>query len=142
MDFKEFTVDSSEYQKALALRHEILRAPLKLNIVKEDLSIEKEQLHYGLFEESKILSCLCVVPISPDKAKIRQMAVSNEFQGKGLGSKLLLSCLDDLKKKGYSEVELNARKTAVNFYKKYGFQICSDEFIEVTIPHFKMNKTL
>ena len=142
MNFKEFTVNSNEYQKALALRNEILRAPLKLDIQKENLNEEKEQLHYGLFDETKIHSCLCVVILSPSKTKIRQMAVNNESQGKGFGSKLLLSCLEDLKKKGYSEVELNARKTAVNFYKKYGFQICSDEFIEVTIPHFKMSKEL
>jgi predicted GNAT family N-acyltransferase len=37
---------------------------------------------------------------------------------------------------------MNARKTAVGFYEKLGYNAKGDEFEEVTIPHFLMEKTL
>jgi hypothetical protein len=37
---------------------------------------------------------------------------------------------------------LDARETAVGFYKKLGYAIGGDEFIEVTVPHFRMVKRL
>jgi predicted GNAT family N-acyltransferase len=37
---------------------------------------------------------------------------------------------------------MHARKSAVGFYEKLGYKIVGDEFEEVTIPHFEMQKTL
>lgn len=142
MNFYEFNTESKEYQLALKLRQVILRAPLGLDIYEEDLKAEKEQLHFGLMKDDELIACVCVISLDSKIAKIRQMAVSQSFQGQGLGKALLNSTLDELRKKAFQEVILNARKTAVDFYKKYGFKIYSDEFIEVTVPHFKMKKLL
>ena len=37
---------------------------------------------------------------------------------------------------------LHARETAVGFYEKLGYKTSGDKFIEVTIPHFPMQKEL
>jgi predicted GNAT family N-acyltransferase len=37
---------------------------------------------------------------------------------------------------------MHARKSAVGFYEKNGYKICSGEFEEVTIPHYVMEKEL
>jgi predicted GNAT family N-acyltransferase len=37
---------------------------------------------------------------------------------------------------------MHARKSAVGFYEKLGYEIEGDEFEEVTIPHYEMQKTL
>lgn len=142
MEFRRFTPGTSDYKQALILRQKILRAPLGLDINDEDLSSENGHLHFGLFDDTNILACVIAVPLEQGKVKIRQMAVSEKLQGTGLGSKLFENCLKELKEKGFKKVELNARKTAVGFYKKRGFQIEGEEFIEVSIPHFKMTRTL
>ena len=142
MEFRSYTTDSSDYKEALALRQKILRAPLGLNIFEEDLSVEKEQLHFGLFDDKSILASVTVVIIDEQKAKIRQMAVSDEFQGQGLGATLLKNCLLELKRSGFKSIELNARKSAEGFYERYGFSRIGDEFTEVTVPHYKMVKQL
>ena len=142
MEFRRFTPGSSDYKHALILRQNILRAPLGLDIKDEDLSSEDDQLHFGLFEDDYILACVIAVPLENGKVKIRQMAVSEELQGTGLGSKLFRYCLEELKERGFKKVELNARKTAVSFYEKHGFQIEGEEFTEVSIPHFKMTCSL
>jgi len=37
---------------------------------------------------------------------------------------------------------MNARKTAKGFYEKLGYEIKGDEFVEVTLPHFYMQKNI
>ena len=106
------------------------------------MSVEEKQLHFGLKIDNVILACVTVIPVSKSLAKLRQMAVSESLQGQGLGTQLFRECLKDLKNKGFKEIVLNARKAAVEFYQKFGFSKVGEEFIEVTIPHYKMMKTL
>jgi predicted GNAT family N-acyltransferase len=37
---------------------------------------------------------------------------------------------------------MNARKNALGFYDKLGYKVVGDEFLEVTLPHFTMEKEL
>jgi predicted GNAT family N-acyltransferase len=37
---------------------------------------------------------------------------------------------------------MHARKTAVGFYEKFGYQVSGNVFEEVTLPHFVMEKDL
>jgi predicted GNAT family N-acyltransferase len=37
---------------------------------------------------------------------------------------------------------MHARKHAIGFYEKMGYKVKGDEFEEVTIPHFLMEKHL
>lgn len=46
------------------------------------------------------------------------------------------------KNAGYRKIVLNARKTAVGFYEKLGYERKGDMFTEVGIAHFKMLKCL
>jgi predicted GNAT family N-acyltransferase len=39
-------------------------------------------------------------------------------------------------------MELHARATAIDFYKRLGYSVCSEEFTEVGIPHRIMRKQL
>lgn len=70
--------------------------------------------------------------------KLRQMCVSNEFQGKLIGKKLIEEAINIVKKKSINLIHCNARKTAVSFYTKLGFKVIGKEFEEVGIPHFFM----
>ena len=142
MKFIQFNTESTEYQQALELRQQVLRIPVGLNLYDEDLSVEKNQLHFGLLLDDQLTACITAIPLDQNRAKIRQMAVSTNFQRKGFGKQLFESCIQALKDKGISEVVLDARSTAVEFYKKAGFSICSEEFTQVKVPHYKMSKKL
>jgi predicted GNAT family N-acyltransferase len=43
---------------------------------------------------------------------------------------------------GYKKMIMHARKTAVGFYEKLGYTTTGNEFTEVSIPHFVMEKRL
>ena len=139
---KKIKYNSPEYQKVLFLRDKILRKPLGLSLFDEDLSQDKDQLIYGVFSRERLVACLQLVPMENNIYKLRQMVVDTTFQRKGLGRKLIDFVERDLSKKQAKEIVLHARKSAVGFYKKLGYEISSEEFIEVGIPHFKMHKYL
>jgi predicted GNAT family N-acyltransferase len=44
--------------------------------------------------------------------------------------------------RGFRELVMHARMTAVGFYKRQGYQFSGPEFEEVTIPHVRMYKAL
>jgi len=70
------------------------------------------------------------------------MAVEPPRQGCGAGRRLLEGVEEQLRVEGVSRIELNARDTAAGFYRKLGYRKVGGEFMEVTIPHWKMVKRL
>lgn len=142
MPIKQIDFGSTEYRQMLDLRHEVLRSPLQLSIWDEDLSHETKALLIAAFEEDLMLGCCVLVPRDESNIQLRQMAVSGNLQGKGVGAALLNYSENISRDKGYKKMIMHARKNAVGFYKKFGYKICSPEFIEVTIPHYVMEKEL
>ncbi|HEX7690957.1 MAG TPA: GNAT family N-acetyltransferase, partial [Sediminibacterium sp.] len=74
--------------------------------------------------------------------RLRQMAVTANLQGKGIGRALMSFAENIARDRGYRRLTMHARKTAIGFYEKNGYRICGPEFVEVTIPHFEMEKEL
>ncbi|QDT41408.1 ribosomal-protein-alanine N-acetyltransferase [Gimesia alba] len=142
MKFERIPFRSDRYDQACQLRHELLRRPLGLDLFAEDLAAESAYRHYGMIEEDRVVACALAVPVTPEKAKIRQMAVAVEYQNQGTGRQLLRNMELDLKQQGVKSLELEARSTAVGFYEKLDYKKEGDEFLAVSIPHVKMVKSL
>jgi ribosomal protein S18 acetylase RimI-like enzyme len=133
---------SREYQQMVHLRNEILRRPLGLQFTPEELEKEKEEILIGAFEEEKMLGCCMLIMEAPNSVRLRQMAVLNNLQGKGIGRALMQFAENIARDRGYQKITMHARKTAVGFYEKLGYRITGQEFEEVTIPHYIMEKLL
>ena len=73
---------------------------------------------------------------------IGRMAVLKEWRGQGLGSALLTKLLQVLVKRRQFQAQLHAQTSAIPFYKKFGFEIVGEEFIEAGIPHVKMTLSI
>jgi GNAT superfamily N-acetyltransferase len=141
-EIRTFSFDSPEYRKALILRHHILRKPLNLQFTEAELKKDEADLHFGIFSGASIRACLTLTKEEGGRIKMRQVAVDTPFQSKGLGKKLSKAAEIYAKKNGFHIMYCNARKEAVRFYEKLGYQIVSDEFTEVNIPHYTMEKAL
>jgi predicted GNAT family N-acyltransferase len=143
MNTLEIQYGSAAYRECLALRNAVLRAPLGMELSEEDVAGEHEHLHVGIFQGQQLMGCIIAKPIEAGRlAKIRQMVIASEAQGKGFGHRLLRDTESLLKARGFSEVELNARKTAIPFYEKQGYKGVGDFFDRLGLPHLKMQKTL
>lgn len=73
----------------------------------------------------------------PDMAHIGRMAVDPELRGQGLGSRLLSHMMAEAGKR-YRILTLNAQEHAVDFYRRHGFHVASESFMEAGIPHREM----
>jgi ribosomal protein S18 acetylase RimI-like enzyme len=74
--------------------------------------------------------------------RLRQMAVSDDIQRKGIGKALMSFAENIARDQGYRNLIMHARQHAIGFYEKMGYRVTSTEFTEVTIPHVVMEKSL
>lgn len=131
-----------EYEATVALRFKVLREPLGLTFTQEQLATEASDLHCALWETTDLLACLILSPLAEGEIKMRQVAVRPDLQGKGLGRILVEFSEATARDRGYQDMVLNARDTAVPFYLRLGYELEGDPFTEVGIPHRKMRKRL
>ncbi|MEC9056415.1 MAG: GNAT family N-acetyltransferase [Verrucomicrobiota bacterium] len=139
---EEAEFGSKAYGEMLSLRKRILRDPLGLKWTEEEESWEPREQHFGVRVDSGVVACVVIRPLGNRTAKLRQMAVEPAWQGTGIGRGLLEGVEKILVTEELDRIELNARETAVGFYEKQGFRKMGEEFLEVTIPHWKMVKAL
>ena len=142
MAFKIIDHGSKEYRQMIDLRYQVLRKPLGLTFTEEDLAAEKNDILLGCFEDEDLEACCVLTKTDPKTVRLRQMAVGSGLQGKGIGRILMNYAENIARDHGYKRLTMHARKSAVGFYEKNGYNICSDEFNEVTIPHYVMEKEL
>jgi N-acetylglutamate synthase-like GNAT family acetyltransferase len=142
MALKMIDHGTQEYQQMVNLRNEILRKPLGLAFDAEELEREKEDVLMGAFEEEKLLGCCLLTRMDDRTMRLRQMAVPSGMQGKGIGRALMIFCENVARDMGYKRLIMHARKTALGFYEKLGYSVYGEEFMEITIPHYIMEKAL
>ncbi|MEN9919287.1 MAG: hypothetical protein RL662_1723 [Bacteroidota bacterium] len=144
MYFKDIVYQSSEYLEMINLRHKVLREPLGLHFSDDDLRAEGQDQFLGLYTSRAhtLVACCVLTFIDATCCKLRQMAVVDDFQNQGVGKKLLLYAEDVAKQEGGKLMVLHARKSAVCFYQKSGYELVGEEFIEVGILHVKMKKDI
>ncbi|MBL7763517.1 MAG: GNAT family N-acetyltransferase [Chitinophagaceae bacterium] len=142
MALKIIDHSTREYQQMLKLREDILRKPLGFTFTPDEVESEKDNILIGAFEDDRMLGCCMLVEETPETVRLRQMAVSNDLQGKGIGRALMQFAENIARDHGYKVIMMHARKHATGFYEKMGYKKKGNEFIEITIPHFVMEKQL
>ena len=142
MPIKQIDHGTIEYQQMVKLRYEILRKPLNLSFESAELEQEKNDILIAALDEDVMLGC-CLLTAAGDKVvRLRQMAVQNNLQGKGIGASMMNYAETIARDKGYKKLMMHARKTAIGFYEKLGYKTVGNEFSEVKIPHIIMEKKL
>ena len=132
---------SPKYKPVFDLRDEILRKPLGLSLRNEDMSRDHKNTIFIAEHDNKIIGCVLLEPIDSDTAQLRAMAVYNEWQGKGIGRMLVQALEEYAWQNSYKKIILHARKIIHSFYLSMNYKVVGDEFTEVGIPHFHMEKS-
>ena len=69
---------------------------------------------------------------------IGRMAVLREYRGKRVGAALMHWLLREAESRQMQHVTLNAQVQAIEFYKKFGFQVTGKGFLDAGISHVRM----
>ena len=106
---------------------------------------DKDVFHLFLKENNKILAYCRILPreIAYEEASIGRVIVNKNFRKEKLGEILMIKAIsylkDVLKEK---EIKIQAQAYLRSFYKKFGFQEISEEYLEDGIPHIDMKMKL
>jgi predicted GNAT family N-acyltransferase len=133
---------SKQHYASIALRDRILRQPLGLQYEPADLTAESDEVHIAALEGERVLGVLLLRKQDGSTVKMRQVAVDNGFQGKGIGKDLVRYAEAWCQENGYRRIELHARDTAIPFYLSMGYSLEVEGFEEVGIPHHAMHRNL
>jgi predicted GNAT family N-acyltransferase len=141
--YRQITTADREYEAEKVLRNRVLRAPLGLTLSETDVRGEEQQVHIvAVDERGEVVGCVLIVPAADGTARIRQMAVEDDFRVKGIGAWLMAQAETIARALPARKVTMHARLSARGFYERLGYRVTSEPFIEVTIPHVAMEKTL
>jgi len=127
------------FPQAQILRWEILRKPLGIAYRADMDDYEPGKQHMLAVEGDKVVGYACVI-MRPDGAQIRCMSVDESMRGKGVGKAMALKLIDRAKQAGSQPVWLNARFTALEFWRKLGFEDVGGFFNseETSLPHKRL----
>lgn len=74
--------------------------------------------------------------------RIGRMAVLHEWRGRGVGTALLETLMEQARARGVTRVALHAQHTAIPFYRTRGFAVEGGEFEEAGIMHVTMHRSI
>jgi GNAT superfamily N-acetyltransferase len=134
--------DSPERAALVELRREVLRRPLGLDFTAEQLAAEADQLHLGAWDGARLVGGLLLAPRGAGVAQMRQVAVAQDAQGRGVGRLLVEESEREARRRGFARMVLHARQTAVPFYERLGYAVEGKPYTEIGLPHRTMAKAL
>lgn len=111
------------------VRHPVLRDGKPIESCHFDGDILETTLHFGLYENGNLAGVISLFEAKNDlfaaekQFQIRGMAVLKEHQKKGFGEKLILNSEQYCIGQNSNLIWFNARKEAVGFYEKMGYQV-------------------
>jgi predicted GNAT family N-acyltransferase len=143
LELAEIEHGSRRYSDLVDLRRRMLRAPLGLDFSADQLAAERDDIHIAAYVRGQLVGCvsLAATDTAPcPTAKLRQMAVDPNHQGRGVGAKIVAFAEKLARARAYEEIVLHARDSALPFYEKAGFVAIGEVFVELGIPHRKMLK--
>lgn len=136
--FQELTL--TELYELLRVRADIF--VVEQNCVYQDLDgIDYKSLHVFSMENGQVTACLRIFRKDETTAQIGR--VLTRHHGTGLGGAVLAEGIRQAALHFHSEkLYLEAQVYAIGYYQKYGFQVCSEEFMLDGIPHVEMERKM
>jgi len=143
IQIKRIEIQDPLYQKERELRNKILLRPIGIPDFGWEMK-DKKSWHFVGMDEDELIGCVVLVPLDErnEKAQLIQMAVDDNWQGKGIGKLLVKALIGFSRESGIGEIQIHSRSDITSFYTHLGFEIFGDEFEEVGIKHRHMRMML
>ncbi|MEM6830931.1 MAG: GNAT family N-acetyltransferase [Bacteroidota bacterium] len=130
-------------QKAFSIRKEVFVIEQKVAEEEEFDEYEEAAHHFVALDEEELPLGASRWRVTGKGVKLERFAVRQDARGKGVGSVLLKTTLEDIDvhlPKG-TYLYLHAQLGAVSLYEKFGFTKKGAQFDECGIQHYMMWKT-
>ena len=99
--------------------------------------MDEKAIHFLVFNDKAAIGCARAIVIK-DHMQLGRMAILKEYRGQGIGGALIEKAMTIAKLNQLSAIYISAQCHAIDFYKKFGFEVTSDIYLDAEIPHRDM----
>lgn len=132
-------IERISWQETIPIRHKVLWPDKDPSFCK--VENDENAIHYGAKVNGTIV-CVASVYINAQEARLRKFATLKEFQGKGIGRSMLTQMLADATGANINYFWFDARDTAIEFYRNFGFETEGSKFYKSNVGYYRMSKKL
>ena len=126
-----------EYDSLTMIREKVFIEEQKVTSQLEWDGMDKEAIHFLAFKDERAIGCARALVIEYCM-QLGRIAVLKEYRGEGIGSALIEQAVTTAKLNQLSAIYISAQCHAIDFYKKFGFEVTSDIYLDAEIPHRDM----
>ena len=98
---------------------------------------DEEAIHFLGLKNEKAIGCARAFVIE-NHMELGRMAVLKEYRDEGVGSALIEKAITTAKLNQLSAIYISAQCHAIDFYKRFGFEVTSEIYLDAEIPHRDM----
>ena len=132
-------LDKLELYKIMQLRIEVF--VVEQDCPYQDLDgLDEVGTHLWLEEDNEVVSYLRINPPKTrfDEVSFGRIVTKQSARKKGLSEAIILKSLGIVKQEDLGPIRISAQSYLEDYYSKFGFVKCSDEYLEDNIPHIEM----
>ncbi len=125
------------YKTLTLIREKVFIEEQKVEPQLEWDGMDEEAIHLLAFKDKKPIGCARFFVIK-NHMQLGRMAVLKEYRREGIGRALIEKAILTAKLNQLSSIYISAQCHAIDFYKKFGFEVTSDIYLDAEIPHRDM----
>lgn len=136
--FEELTLN--ELYDIMNLRQEVFVVEQECPYIDADYK-DQQSIHVNAYYNNELVAHTRIVfpGVSYKEPSIGRVVSSPKYRKKGLGVELMKKSIEVLEAfYKSSNCRISAQKYLIKFYEQFGFEVCSEEYLEDDIPHFEM----
>ena len=99
--------------------------------------LDEDAIHFLAYKHEKAVGCARSLVIK-NHMQLGRMAVLKEYRNNGIGSFLIEKAITTAKLNQLSKISISAQCHAIDFYKKFGFEVTSEIYLDAGISHQDM----
>lgn len=126
------------------LRYRVLDKPFKIKkkTAPSEQDVEPGVIHVAAFDGGKVISYVRLNAYNISQYIVRRMATDLNYQGRGIGKRVLETAENKARNIGAKSMILFARKDTIGFYKKQGYALTGNSEVFDSYEDLEMVKDL
>lgn len=141
----ELKLGSENFQRAAScfIRMKVFVLERKIPLAEEFDGLDTSERVYAVIYDGELPVATGRIVIEDEKTiRPTRIATLKEYRKRNLGAKIMKAIEDYGVENGYSHSLVHAEQTALGFYQKLGYTICSDVYYEDGVPCQSLTKAL
>ncbi len=126
-----------EHESLKMIRQKVFIEGQKVTSQLEWDGMDEEAIHFLAFKNEKAIGCARAFVIK-NHMQLGRMAVLKAYRGESVGTALIEKVITTAKLNQLSAIYISAQCHAIDFYKKFGFEVTSDIYLDAEIQHRDM----